>query len=172
MLDFDFCYIGPSDNEDKYVLIIKDDVSSYVLLVATNNADQVTIAEIPLKSFSSFGTVENWISDRGTHFLDETIEEIRNITKASHHFTQPYCPWSNGTVEVVCRELQKETKSIISELRLPTKIWPTTLSMVQRALKNTCLKRLKHKCPMEIFTGHPQDSSITAFAAKLIKRQS
>ena len=100
------------------------------------------------------------MSDKGTHFLNETIREIAQLNKTHHHFTLAYFPWSNGTVEVVCRELQRATRAILHEFQLPAKMWRKTISMVQGALNNSKLKRLKDKCPMEIFTGHPQDLSL------------
>ena len=39
--------------------------------------------------------------------------------------------------------------------------------MVQGALNNSKLKRLQDKCPLEIFTGHRQDSPVTSIAAKI-----
>ena len=39
--------------------------------------------------------------------------------------------------------------------------------MVQGALNNCKLKRLNNKCPLELFTGHRQDSPVTAIATKV-----
>ena len=102
VIHFDYCWMGRSVGEDKYVLIVKDDLSSYVLLMPTANADESTTADCFIKWFASFGTVHTWVSDKETHFGNDTITEMAHLTKTHHHFTLAYCPWTNGTVEVVC----------------------------------------------------------------------
>ena len=154
VIHFDYCWMGPSTGEDKYVLVIKDDLSSYVWLMPTANADASTTADCLNKWFASFGTVHTWVSDKGTHFVNETISEIAHLTKTHHHFTLAYCPWTNGTVEVVCRELLRATRAILHEFQLPATMWRTTISMVQGALNNCKLKSLNNKCPLKLFNGH------------------
>ena len=145
---------------------MKDDLTSYVWLIAVANADAVTTADCLLRWFSSFGTVTTWVSDQGSHFLNETVAEIKDRTKAQHHFTLPYCPWSNGTVEVVCRELKKITRALLNEFKLATTMWKSTLPLVQGALNNAILKRLGDKCPMTLFTGQLQDTPVTAIVTR------
>jgi Integrase zinc binding domain len=45
VLNFDYLYMGPSDTRDKYLLIIKDDLSGYVWLLPSPNADSETTAD-------------------------------------------------------------------------------------------------------------------------------
>jgi hypothetical protein len=40
-----------------------------------------------------------------------------------HHFVTAYCPWANGSVEVVNRVLLKVHKSMLSERKLKTVEW-------------------------------------------------
>ncbi len=56
-----------------YVLILKDDLSGYVWLVATADADAESVAEALLKWFAAFGVASKWVSDRGTHFKNELV---------------------------------------------------------------------------------------------------
>eukprot|EP00171_Calliarthron_tuberculosum_P014724 IDg14724t1 len=105
-----------------YVLILKDDLSGYVRLIPTSEADAETVAKHLLEWFANFGVVSQWVSDRGSHFRNELIKALREATKSSHHFTLAYCPWSNGTVEVVCRELLRTSRALLSELQLPQKM--------------------------------------------------
>lgn len=92
IIHFDYCWMEDSDNGDKYVLVIKDDLSYYVWLMATQSSDAHTTAECLLKWFSSFGTVLQCVSDRDTHFLNDVVDKIRRIRKSNPHFTHPYCP--------------------------------------------------------------------------------
>lgn len=68
---------------------------------------------------SVFGIVNDWMSDRGSHFKNELIQSISESLKSSHHFTLAYCPRSNGTVEVVMRELLRASRALLSEFQLP-----------------------------------------------------
>lgn len=148
IIHFDYCYMGKSDGEENYVLIIKDDLTSYVWLKPVAVIDAYKTATILLDWFSSFGTVYIWVSDQGSHFLNETVKEVNERLKTTHHFTLPYTPWSNGTVEVVCRELQRATKILLNEFQLHSIICKSTLPAVQSALNNTKIKRLQNQCPL------------------------
>lgn len=79
---------------------------------------------------------------------------------ADYHFTTAYCPWANGTVEVVCRELLRATRALLSEFQLPSKSWPAVLPLVQAAINNVPSKRPKGRCPITVFTGLPQSTSL------------
>jgi len=119
LLHFDFCYMGDGEEEFKYTLILKDDHSGYVRLVPT------------ISWFTDYGIVEQWVSDRGTHFKNTLMKNLREALHSSHHFTLAYCPWSNGSVEVVCRELLRATRAILSEMQLDRKAWPSLMPIVQ-----------------------------------------
>lgn len=162
IIHFDYCFMGPSTADHQYVLIIKDDLTSYTWFKPASRLDAITTANLLIEWFSAFGIAKTWISDRGSHFLNETIHELNETLKSEHHFTLPYCPWSNGTVEVVCRELKKVMKSILNEFKLPTKMWLSVLPLVQSALNNSTQKRLNDKCPLELFTGHKRDTPVGA----------
>ena len=101
LIHFDFCYMRHSETKHVYVLIIKDDLSGYIWLRPCAEANAETTSEHLIDWFASFGVSDAWISDQGSHFRNKLIESIRNNLKCRHHFTLPYCPWSNGTVEVV-----------------------------------------------------------------------
>eukprot|EP00171_Calliarthron_tuberculosum_P022775 IDg22775t1 len=124
------------------------------------------IAEELIRWFAAFGVVEQWVSDRGTHFKNQLIRLLRESLKSEHHFTLAYCPWSNGTVEVVCRELLRATRALLSEFQLPQKCWPSVLPLVQSALNNSVLERLGNRCPLTAFTGLPQDSPLTTITCR------
>lgn len=170
LLHFDFCYMSTADKEHTYVLILKDDFSGYVWLVPTKEATAEVTADSLISWFSAFGVVTKWVSDRGTHFKNELVKLLKNEVKAEHHFTLAYCPWSNGTVEVVCRELIRATRAILSEYQLPQSAWVQTLPIVQSALNSTRLPRLGNRCPLTAFTGLPQDTPLRTIKTKARKK--
>jgi len=160
LLHFDYCYIGRSSSGPTYVLILKDDFSSYVWLKPCTAANAETTAMCLMEWFSTFGTVIQWVSDRGSHFKNEVIQELRERLHCTHHFTLAYCPWSNGSVEVVCRELIRTMRALVSEFQIPFKQWPTVLPIIQAVLNNTLLDRLGGICPLSAFTTLPADSPL------------
>jgi len=160
VLHLDFCYIGKSSSGQVYVLILKDDFSSYVWLKPCKAADAEATATSLIEWFSAFGTVVQWVSDRGSHFKNEVVKELRERLHCSHHFTLAYCPWSNGSVEVVCRELIRTMRALSSEYQLPFKLWPVVVPVVQSVLNNTVLDRLGGACPLSAFTSLPADSPL------------
>jgi transposase InsO family protein len=103
----------------KYVLVLKDDLSSFVRLFPTSTADAKTTSDALISWFSDFGVVKSWVCDRGSHFKNEVVRSLREKTRGQHHFTLAYCPWSNGAVERVCRELLRATRALLSEFKLP-----------------------------------------------------
>lgn len=153
VIHFDFCYIGKSTYGAKYVLILKDDLSSYTWLYACDAADAETTANALIDWFAAFSPVPQWVSDQGTHFKNEIITLLKSKFRSMHHFTLPYCPWSNGTVEVVCRELQRALRALLSEFNLPFRFWPDVLPIVQSVLNTTSVPRLGNRCPLTVFTG-------------------
>jgi len=54
ILHFDYCYIGRSDSGEVYILILKDDLSSYVWLIPCKAADAETTVDCLLRWFCVF----------------------------------------------------------------------------------------------------------------------
>lgn len=86
---------------------------------------------------------------------------MKEALQGHHHFTLAYCPWSNGTVEVVCRELLRASRALLFEFKLSAKRWPSVFPLVQYYLNNSILPRLGDRCPLTAFSGHPQDSPLS-----------
>lgn len=102
--------------------------------------------------FSAFGISPQWTSDQGTHFKIEVIASLKETLRCSHHFTLPYCSWSNGTVDVACRELLCVLRVLILKLKFPFKLWPS-MPILQSVLNNTSIKRLRDRASITAFTG-------------------
>jgi IS30 family transposase len=134
------------------VLVLKDDLSSWTRLVPCKAATAVITAEALVNWFAVFVVVLTWVSDQGSHFKNKVISELRQLTRGHDHFSLPYTPWSNGTVEVVNRELMRCLKALRLEFKLPLKSWPSLLPMVQSALNNTILSRLGNSSSTEVFS--------------------
>lgn len=71
-----------------------------------------------------------------------------------------YCPWSNGNVEVVFRELLRAIRALLAEFQLIMRSYPEFLAIVQSALNKSPLQRLGGRCPRTAFTGLPLESPL------------
>lgn len=75
-------------------------------------------------------------------------------------FTTPYCPQSNGTVEVVSKEVLRAVRSLSSELRIDESEWKSVLPLVQSILSHAARPSLNGKAPITAFTGLPVDNPL------------
>lgn len=106
LIHFDYLYIGKGDTGHIYILIVKDDASSYVWLDPTENADAETAADVLLRWFAAFGVLQMWNSDQGNHFKNALMNTINRPFFPQDHFT-------NVTVEIVCKEVIKTYRALL-----------------------------------------------------------
>ena len=105
VVHLDFLYMGRSSSEKVYVLLIRDDLSGYVWLWPTEEANAACAAEALCVWLGVFGCMDWIVSDQGSHFKNMLIKSLTEESRVHHHFTTAYCPWSNGSVERICREV-------------------------------------------------------------------
>lgn len=162
VVHMDYLYMGPSSKGPTYLLILKDDLSSFVWLWPTDSANSGSAADALTTWIGSFGCMNWLVSDQGTHFKNELLDLLVKETHTEHHFTTTYTPWANGTVERVCREVLRACRALISEWRLAEQDWPAVSECVQAIINSAPLKRLGlrdnssasvYRSPMEVFTG-------------------
>jgi transposase InsO family protein len=113
-IHFDYLYMGPSVDDLKYVLIVKDDYSNYVLLKQCKNADAYSTAAVLIEWFAAFGVAQQWVSDQGSHFKNKVVTDVHKQLGTNHHFTTAYSPRANGTVEAVCKQTIRADTAMIS----------------------------------------------------------
>jgi transposase InsO family protein len=95
-----------------YILVAIDYATKWVEAMACKNNDAKTVARFLYENIiSRFGCPKELISDRGTHFLNETIAELTNKFLIKHRKTSPYHPRANGQTEktngILCKILIK-----------------------------------------------------------------
>jgi transposase InsO family protein len=137
VIHFDCLYMGPSVDDAKYVLIVKDDYSNYVWLKQCKNADADSTAAVLIEWFAAFGVAQQWVSDQGSHFKNTVMADIQKKLGTSHHFTTAYSPWANGTVEAVCKQTISAARAMLSEMHLAPQQWPCVLPAIQAVLKTS-----------------------------------
>ena len=167
ILHLDFLYMGSGKDDMKYVLIFKDDFSSYVWLFPAEAANADVAAESLCTWVASFGCPQWLISDQGSHFKNQVVRELSKELRTNHHFTTAYSPWANGTVERVCREVQRTCRALLSEWKLAPQDWPAVLEAIQSILNSSPLKKLgkdkstnRWRTPHSVFTGQKTSRSL------------
>jgi IS30 family transposase len=130
LLHWDFLTLPQSETGAKYVLVLRDDMSGFVEFTECSEATAEMVLAALMDWFSRFGVVYTWVTDQGTHFKNQLIEHLRKQLGVHHHFTRPYCPWSNGTVEVVNPLLLRCLKALLSERKMQESEWPKLLKLV------------------------------------------
>jgi hypothetical protein len=172
----DYMYIGKIDEEPHdeperqivvpdtytYILVIKDHFSGYVELIPCTTCDSESAAIALQWWIARFATPEVIISDRGTHFTAKIIKQLAAIMGIALEFTIPYCPWSNGAVERVNRDIKALLKILMRTSDEPWENWFYFLPAVMRILNETPSDRLGHHAPKEIFLGFEEFNPLKA----------
>ena len=94
MLHFDFCKLAPGLQDYGYVLVLKDDFSTFSWLWPCRDQSALSAAEGILHWSATFGIPSFWVSDRGTHFRNAVMQEVQHRLRAEHHFISVYSPWA------------------------------------------------------------------------------
>jgi len=161
-LHMDFLFMGSGIEGKNYLLIMRDDLSSYIWLWPTEDCTAASAAEALCVWIGVFGAMTWLISDQGSHFKNNLIKELVSELRTKHHFTTAYSPWANGSVERICREVLRATKALISEWKLSPKEWPAVTEAVQGVLNQSPTPTLGlrnkdakgvYRTPLEVFSG-------------------
>lgn len=98
-----------------------------------------------------------------THFRNETIRLVSKALATPHHFTLPYCPWSNGPVKRLGRELLLVLRETLSELQMDNNEWPDLIPIVQSVLDNSPSPQRGNVFPCTAFQGHEPTPPVCTF---------
>ena len=94
--------------------MLRDDHTDYKWVFAFPDTAAENTAHAIIDWCVAFG-VPALMSDGRTNFKNETIRLVSKGLKVPHHFTLPYCPWSNGAVERLGKELIRISRAVLSE---------------------------------------------------------
>jgi hypothetical protein len=122
----------------------------------------VTTAAALIDWFATFSVVLDWVSDRGWQLRNVVVRLLREQKHSSNRFNLVYCPWSNGTGEVVNREILRVLRALCSKLKIPFREWPNLLPLVQGVLNSEILPRFGNRSPVTAMTGLPADHPLAS----------
>ena len=154
----------------KGVLVLKDGVSGFVMLVEANKFDSATSESACVAWAALFGVPRILVSDGGTHFDNGIMKCLCKRFRATHHITTAYSPWANGAVERVMRELIRLLRTLLSEMGLPEEEYPDLLALAQATLNQTPSTARAGLTPAQLMLGRdtprPLDTIVASGASE------
>ena len=153
VISMDYLYIGKSSEGLCYILILVDKFSKMVRLIPTEAPTAIAAAQTIMEWAAEHGIPSWLISDGGSHFKNQVFELLATHLNMEHHITTAYCPWANGSVERVCREVLRALRGLCSELQLNLRDWVYLLPMVAYTLNHRLIDGLGSRTPIEVMTG-------------------
>lgn len=160
VLHFDYYSVGTAYNGWKYVLVLKDGFSHFVELIGCANMTTDVTVEALLDWFKRYNSVPIWVSDQPTHYKNVVLAELAKRLKSSHHFVTAYCPWANGRVERVNRDITALFRQLLAEFKMPLNHWPLVLKMIMSVLNHTTTDSLHEYSPVQLFLGQKPSSPL------------
>ncbi|CAF4445963.1 unnamed protein product [Didymodactylos carnosus] len=90
----------PSAEGNRYVLVVTDYLSKYVIAKAMPNNTATTIAQFIVEDvILKYGVPRKLITDQESHFKNELMGSITRLCGCKHVFATTYHPQTNGQVE-------------------------------------------------------------------------
>ena len=116
-------FVGPlptTMNGNAYIIVATEALTRWPLARAVSAADADTAAKFFYEEIVlQFGPPDTILTDRGTHFLNQTIERITEHLETKHLRTTAYHPQANGMTErfngTLCTALAKLAEGNIDE---------------------------------------------------------
>lgn len=121
--------------------------------------DSDTAASTLSRWFACFSFMDCLVTDQGSHFVASLMASLTKASRIRHHFTIPYCPRANGTVERLCKDVLRISKALLSKWKLRIVQWPSIIEAIHNIINHSPAIRLgKNKqgstlCPMEDLTA-------------------
>nr|GEV83452.1 reverse transcriptase domain-containing protein [Tanacetum cinerariifolium] len=107
----------PNSKGNKYILVVVDYLSKWVEAKALPTNDARVVVMFLKSLFSRFGTPEEIISDRGTHFCNDKFAKVVSKYGVTHRLSTTYHPQTSDQVEVTNRGLKRILERTVGDNR-------------------------------------------------------
>ncbi|XP_066968303.1 uncharacterized protein [Macrobrachium rosenbergii] len=111
--------IGPilprSSSGNKYILTMVDYATRYPEAIVLPSIETERVADALLSFFSRVGVLEEMVTDRGSQFTSQMMDEVRGLLSIKHLPTTPYHAMVNGLVEKFNGTLKSMIKKMCAE---------------------------------------------------------
>ena len=89
----------PSEEGHRYILTLVNYATRYPEAIPLKKVSSETVAEALVNMYSRLGIPEEVLSDMGTQFVSECMQEVSRLLSIRQLSTTPYHPICNGLVE-------------------------------------------------------------------------
>jgi transposase InsO family protein len=128
--------IGPLPEDEfgnKFILVVIDQFTRFVELYAVKDQTAKYAAQALLSHIGRYGAPQALQSDKGSQFVNETIQELLKLVGSEHKTTLPDSKEENGIVERANKEVMRHLRAILLEMQT-TNEWSVYLPLVQRIM--------------------------------------
>ena len=153
VLMVDYIKLGLTRTGFQLALMLVDKFARLTEFVPARAATAMVAARAIVKWAAQRGLPYWLISDGGSHFANTLLESLAEILGLEHHITLPYCPWANGSVEVVGKDLLWTLRALCSEFNVSIDEWDLVIPVSEYAINHRPRRILGHRSSVEIMTG-------------------
>ena len=101
---------------NRYVLVVVDYFTRFATAVALRDKTAATVAEaLVVKVFLIHGPPRRLLTDNGSEFRNELLDEVCGYLKTKKFYTSPYHPQTDGVVERLNQTILKMLKVYVRE---------------------------------------------------------
>jgi hypothetical protein len=147
--------IGPlpiDEYGNKYIIVIIDCFSRFVMLYAAQDATAKSAAQALLHCIGMFGAPSQLLSDNGSQYVNSIIDELLYLVGTEHQLTLTYSHQENSIVERANKEINRHLRTLIFHQNVITR-WSLSLPLVQRIF-NAEIKESIGVSPAQIIFGN------------------
>jgi hypothetical protein len=105
----------PSEGGHRYILTLVDYATRYPEAIPLKMISTEVVAEALVDMYSRLGIPEEVLSDLGTQFVSECMQEVSKLLSVNRLTTTPYHPMCNGLVEKFNGTLKTMLRRLCSE---------------------------------------------------------
>ncbi|XP_060605940.1 uncharacterized protein K02A2.6-like [Ruditapes philippinarum] len=112
-------FVGPiepmTDRKNRYILTMIDYATRYPEAIALPSIETERVAEALVDMYSRLGVPEEMLTDCGSQFTSQIMNEVSRLLSLRQLTTTPYHPMCNGLVEKFNGSLKQMLKRMCSE---------------------------------------------------------
>ena len=163
--------VGPitpaSQRGHRYILTIIDLATRFPEAIPLRNIDTVSVSEALLDVFCRVGVPHEILSDNGTQFTSDLMQEINKLLSIKAIYTSPYHAQCNGTVERLNGTLKSILKKVCSD---KPKDWDRYINIALFAYREIPHDTLKYS-PFELLYGRNVRGPLAIYYELLTNRE-
>ena len=148
--------VGPlprSADGQRYIAVISDQLTRYIFTEALADKSAMAVATALQNFISIFGCPNDLVTDQGTEFMNETLEEVAKFYKVNKVHIKSYRPSANGLIESKNRVLINILRIIVSE---NPHIWSQALPIATLAVNSAYNRSIKDTPHFLMFARDPR----------------